>query len=239
MVQSAVAWWSAVLLVLTWLLHSGRRMGWAIAFVVAAAILNVAIAERFLPSARQFVKRRIDAARHYDLHRTFEGLKSPIYPASAEADRILREASAKGLYRLRARPSPAFELPARRQERTLIYYIDAVAVSRRNLHVRGWMLPEEVTGRVVRPILIVRQGDTERAFRARPESRPDVVNALGRDDASRCGFYATVPLDTLPSGTVQLSLALATGRQVWFCHTEHRVDLPESTAVAEPVSVVE
>ena len=70
---------------------------------------NGGVSIRSRPNAREFVQRRIDAARHYDLAQSLVGMRRPIYPQGREADAILAAAAKTGVYRLAPRKSVAGE----------------------------------------------------------------------------------------------------------------------------------
>jgi hypothetical protein len=96
MVQSAMAWSATLIMLLKLLGSPWRILAWGAALVVVAGSANVAASVRYLPNAREFVQRRIDAARHYDLAQSLVGMRRPIYPQGREADAILAEAAKTG-----------------------------------------------------------------------------------------------------------------------------------------------
>ena len=229
MVQSAMAWSATLVMLLKLLGSPWRILGWGAALVVVAGSANVAASVRYLPNAREFVQRRIDAARHYDLAQSLVGMRRPIYPQGREADAILAAAAKTGVYRLAPRKSVAGELDVPMVEQALLYHVDRIVVGRRNLHVRGWMVTPKPMSSDLRPHLLLKQGWDRYVFRGRRESRPDVVQSLGRTDAERCGFYFVIPLSQLPpSAELEVSLVLKGGRRAIFSNTDHRVKVSRS-----------
>jgi len=227
MVQSAMAWSACLVMLLKMLETPWRVLGWGAALVVVVASANVAASTRFLPSAQAFVQRRIDAARHYDLVQSLDGMKHPIYPKGPEADAILSSAAKKGLYRMTPRNSVLSEVDVPVQEQALLYHVDRIAVSRRNLHVRGWMVTPKRTSSDLRPHLLLDGAEGRHFFRGRRETRADVAESLRRPDAERSGFYFVIPLSSLSGGDFSLTLVLKDSRRAIFSHTDHRVSVPK------------
>mgnify|MGYP000399456858 CR=1 FL=1 len=232
MIQSAMAWSACLIMLLKLLDSPWRVLGWGGALVVVVAAANVAATARFLPGARDFVQRRIDAARQYDLIQSLDGMKAPIFPRGRDADAILASAASRGVFQLEPRRSTESAVDVPLKEQALLYHLDRVAVSRRNLHVRGWMVTPDRMPSDLRPHLLLRNGDQRFLFRGRREFRPDVVRALSRPDAERSGFYFVIPLHKLPSAELAVALALKGKKRGVFSNTDHRVTIPET---AEPL----
>jgi len=227
MVQSAMAWSACLVMLLKMLETPWRVLGWGAALVVVVASANVVASTRFLPSARDFVQRRIDAARHYDLSQSLVGMRHPIYPKGPEADAILASAAKKGLYRMAPRSSLLSEVDVPVHEQALLYHVDRIAVSRRNLHVRGWMVTPKRTTFDLRPHLLLEGAEGRHFFRGRRETRKDVAESLQRPDAERSGFYFVIPLSSLTGGDLSLTLVLKDSRRAIFSYTDHRVSVPK------------
>ena len=227
MVQSAFAW-AAAGMILVRLLGTPQR-AWTGAWVLVAGAVAVNLAGnlRFFPEAWEFTQRRIDAARQYDERETVAGMKRPIFPQGATADRILATAAREDLYHLPVPKSREVVMPEGLQLYPIIFHLDKVALGRSSLHVRGWMLTLEQLSTDLRPHLQLVQGDRSYLFRGFVELRPDVAQAKpDRIDAEGSGFYFAVPFQALPPGSYSLRVVLIGQRRTLYNETKRTIEIP-------------
>lgn len=225
MVQSAVAWLAVVMLLLKQVPDWRWQKIAATATLVLALAVNVLGTLKFMPSAREFVQRRVDAAWHYDLKGTFDGLKHPIFPNARNADYLVARAASSGLYHLAAPHSPEVELSVPVKERPMTYVFDRMEIGSQSLHIRGWMLPKGQDGSDHTPYLQLMYHERAYVFRGFKEYRPDVALSMHRRDALDSGFYFVIPRDELPLGDFSVTLMLADHQEALFARTHHHIQL--------------
>ena len=232
MVQSAIAW-SAVLMMLLKAVDAPSLFFRAATAMLALGVLINALGDaRFERAAREFVQRRVDATRHYDVERTMEGNNRRIFPEAGRADAILSTAAREGLFRLKPRGSAEVEMDVPLREARLAYFLDRITVGPMSVHLKGWMFPESEGSYDFDPYLMLRSEGRIYFFRGRKEHRPDLVAAMKRKDIEESGFYFVIPKTDLPSQEFGVSLVLKRGDDALYSNTDHRVLLGEP-AVSE------
>lgn len=214
MVQSAMAWTAVAVLVMPLLPSVRSRIAASTIALVLAVTISVADSISFMKEARQFSHRRVVAARYYDEHGTFAGIRNPIFPKSGKADQIVADASKAGIFHILADVSPrAGRIPALTPY-PIIFQFDLIKVSASSVHVRGWMLTREQVSTDLEPWLLLRNGDARYLYRGLADPRPDVVRAFpDRTDTGNSGFYCVVPREDLPPGTYAIDVVLMGGRR--------------------------
>ncbi len=230
MVQSAIAW-SAVLMMFLKAIDSPvlfRRS--AIAALSLAVVINSLGDSRFEVAAREFVQRRVDAMRYYDVARTMEGNNRRIFPEASRADAILTTAAKEGVFRLKPRGSAEVEMDVPLKEARLSYFLDRITVGPMSVHLKGWMFPEGQGSYDFDPYLMLRSEGRTYFFRGRKEYRPDLVAAMKRTDVEDSGFYFVIPKTDLPPQEFDVSLVLKRGDDALYSNTDHRVVLSEPAA---------
>ncbi len=223
MVQSAVAWIAVLMLLLKSAPSPAAFVRGAWVVLALAATLNFLSSAHFEAPARAFVQRRIDASRHYDYARTMVGGTSKIFPEGKRADAILSAAARDGVYFLRARKAVEVEIDAPLKEHQLQYYVDQIAVGPQSVHLKGWMFAETHSSDDVVPHVMLKAGQRSYFFRGRRERRPDVAEAMNRDEALESGFYFVIPKKMLPADEFKVALVLKDGDDVLYSNTDHRV----------------
>lgn len=236
MVQSALLWAIITFMILKHVVPRRWQARGGLAVVALLGTLNVAANIVHAPEARYFVQRRIDSARHYDMHGTLVGTRRPIFPNLAYADRMLAGAETEGIFRLRLRYNSEAELDFKATEAAMHYYLDFLRIGRRNVHIRGWVVPPRDAAIDGHPHLVLTNGTERRAFRGFREKRPDVAAALQRPDAVRAGFYFIVPRRSLAAASWRVSLLVEQGDQSLFTNTDHRVDLSPANPDVMPLA---
>jgi hypothetical protein len=225
-VLSALFWATLTVLALGTFVRPARFWRVALPVTLGAAGFSVVASTRYLPVAEDHFRTRLATISYYDKWLTLSGAPHAIYPDHAQADRILRAAEERGIFRLQARTSPPIANRGPTKERSMVYHIEELALGARRLHVRGFMLPDKKWGRQHEPYLILKTSDREYAFRGRRQLRPDVAEVQGRPDVIDSGFVFVVRRTEIPPTEFRVSLEY---RARWFgggvfTNTDHRVD---------------
>ncbi len=229
MVQSAIVW-SAVLMIFLKSIDSPVLFNRsAFAMLSLAVIINAIGDARFELAARDFVQRRVDATRHYDVAQTMEGNNRRIFPEPGRADAILTTAAREGLFRLKPRGSAEVEMDVPLKEARLSYYLDRITVGPMSVHLKGWMYPEAQGSYDFDPYLMLRSEGRTYFFRGRKEHRPDLVAAMKREDVGESGFYFVIPKTDIPAQDFDVSLVLKRGDDALYSNTDHRLALGDPT----------
>ncbi len=214
MVQSAIAWTAAAVLAMPLLPSLRSRFVASATVLVLAMAICVISSNRFMKEARQFSHRRVAAARYYDEHGTFVGLRNPIFPKAGKADQIVAAARKAGIFRILPDVSPrAGRVPALTPY-PIVFQFDLLKVSAASIHLRGWMLTREQVSTDLEPWLLLRNGEARYLYRGLADPRPDVARAFpDRTDTGNSGFYCIIPRAALPPGDYAIDVVLIGGRR--------------------------
>lgn len=88
------------------------------------------------------------------------------------------------------------------------------------VRIQGWAVPPADVSPGAVPVLLLHNGEAERAFTGFPLSRPDVATAFGRPPSTSCGFAFNLPPDLLGPGRWKLDLAYADGQRLTSSATD-------------------
>lgn len=229
MVQSAIAW-TAVAVLLVMMLPSVRRQVVASAALLAlAGVLSIAGSQVFMMEALQFSHRRTHAARYYDEHGSFEGLRLPIFPKAQNADRIIADARDADIFHVTPAHSDRVSLPSRFTIHPIVFHMDKLVVTANNVHMRGWMLTLDQLSTDLKPYLLLKakNGDARYLYRGLDDPRPDVTRAHpNRTDTDHSGFYCLIPRQALPPGDYDIDVVLIGGRRSLYNVTPLAIQVP-------------
>jgi hypothetical protein len=222
-VQSALFWATLIVLALEATVERPRFWAYAMPVVVVAGLFSTVASSRYLPVAEKFFRGRLETIRYYDKWLTLAGAPTPVFPDHAEAERILKAAEQRGIFRLQARTSRPIVQRVPLVETAMHYYLDEFQLADRRLHVRGWALPPGEWDNSYRPYLVLKAGEREFVFRGRRERRPDVAKAYDRSDAINSGFLFVIRRLELPPTELKVSIELRNDKGGVFTRTDHRV----------------
>ena len=222
-VQSALFWATLVVLALEATVERPRFWSYAMPVVAVAAVFSVVASSRYLPVAEKFFRDRLETVRYYDKWLTLAGAPIPVYPDHAEAERILKAAERRGIFRLQARASRPIAQRVPVAETAMHYHLDEIQLADRRLHVRGWIMPPGEWDDNYRPYLVLKAGEREFVFRGRRERRPDVAKEHNRPDALNSGFLFVIRRLELPPTELKVSIELRNATGGIFTNTDHRV----------------
>ena len=232
MVQSAMAWTSVAVLIMPLLPALRSRIAASAAVLFLAMAICVIASMNFMKEARQFSHRRVAAARYYDEHGTFVGLRNPIFPKAGKADQIVTAARDAGIFHVVADVSPrAGRIPALTPY-PIVFQFDLLKVSGASIHLRGWMLTREQVSTDLEPWLLLRNGEARYLYRGLADPRPDVARAYpDRTDTGNSGFYCIIPRAALPPGDYAIDVVLIGGRRSLSNATNQVLAVPAAAAV--------
>ena len=109
----------------------------------------------------------------------------------------------------------------------------SVNVGPRRVHSKGWMFADDPDVRGFVPHVILRAEGQTHYFRGRKERRPDVAEALRRDEALHSGFYFVIPKASLEAETFDISLVLKESELALYSNSDHQVTIADPGAASE------
>ena len=227
-IQSAIFWATLGVLIIEMKVAPARFWRMCLPVIGLVGIFNIVASQRYLPVAERFFRQRLEAIHYYDKWLTLAGAPHALHPDPALADRVLKAAEQRGIFRLQARSSPP--IPQRRpaQEMAMDYHLDEISLGNGRIHIRGWVLPRGPWKDEYRPHLVFKAGDREFVFRGRRERRLDVAELYKRPEAEEAGFLFVIRRVELPPTELQVSLELRSTKQAIFTHTDHRINNQEN-----------
>ena len=227
-IQSAIFWATLGVLIIDIKVAPARFWRTCLPVIGLLVAFNIVATQRYLPVAERFFRQRLEAIRYYDKWLTLAGAPYALHPDAALADRILKAAEQRGIFRLQARSSPpiAVRLPAK--EMAMDYHLDEVSIGNGRIHIRGWMLPRGPWKDEYRPHLVFKAGEREFVFRGRRERRFDVAELYKRPEAQETGFLFVIRRVELPPTELKVSLELRSTKEAVFTHTDHRINNQEN-----------
>ena len=224
LILGSLAWSLVVFLLIEAASHPARPLRvllWCLPGLVA---FNFASDRAFAADADSWLECRDIAATAYKRDGADgRGLFS-LYPEPARSTRILREAEARGIYRLGAvclrRPFPEAQPSTR-----IAYSVDELVVSPRSVFVRGWAaIPGNRAERGETHVVLRSATDTV-LFTTVNMQRPDVARAHRDQDWHRSGFIFSRRSDRLPAGDYQLGFLIEGDAGNEYVMTPHRLVL--------------
>jgi hypothetical protein len=227
-IQSAIFWATLGILIIEVKVAPARFWRTCLPVLGLLGVFNVVATQRYLPVAEQFFRQRLAAIHYYDKWLTLAGAPFALHPDALLADRVLKAAEQRGIFRLQARSSPpiAARLPAK--EMAMDYYLDEVSIGSGRIHIRGWMLPRGPWKDEYRPHLVFKAGEREFVFRGRRERRLDVAELYKRPEAQEAGFLFVIRRVELPPTDLKVSLELRSTKEAIFTQTDHRINNQEN-----------
>lgn len=227
-IQSAIFWATLGILIIEVKVAPARFWRTCLPVLGLLGVFNVVATQRYLPVAERFFRQRLAAIHYYDKWLTLAGAPFALHPDALLADRVLKAAEQRGIFRLQARSSPpiAVRLPAK--EIAMDYHLDEISLGNGRIHIRGWMLPRGPWKDEYRPHLVFKAGEREFVFRGRRERRLDVAELYKRPEAQEAGFLFVIRRVELPPTDLKVSLELRSTKEAIFTQTDHRINNQEN-----------
>jgi hypothetical protein len=227
-IQSALFWATLGVLFIGLKVSPGRFWRTCLPVIGLMGIFNIVATQRYLPVAERFFRQRLEAIRYYDKWLTLAGAPFALHPDPALADRVLKAAEQRGIFRLQSRSSPPILLRLPAKEMAMDYHLDEISLGNGRIHIRGWVLPRGPWKDEYRPHLVFKAGEREFVFRGRRERRLDVAQLYKRPEAENVGFLFVIRRVELPPTEMQVSLELRSTKEAIFTHTDHRINNQEN-----------
>ncbi|MBI5382539.1 MAG: hypothetical protein HZA31_11620 [Opitutae bacterium] len=229
-VISALLWSLALFLALErW---SDPRRPWRLLLCCLPLFLvfNVRANWRYYGKGAQFARNLEFAAMRFKRFGTMRQYPFLLHPNPDRADRLLRLAMERRIYRL---PTICRQVRIRDLQETqrIACGIDQIEVNERSAHVRAWaMLPNTTINRKRLFVVLRRNNHPILAFSAVSEERPD--RSVGTARAT--GLRFTVTRDRLPSGTYTIGFAVGNEAKAYYMMTPQKMVLPVKGGDASP-----
>lgn len=204
-----------------------RELLWCLPGLVA---FNIAANVAFAPKGEGAVEIRDRAATRFvqygvDGHGMFR-----LSPHQGYADRVLRQAESRGVYRL-----PLFsrqrEFESPEANGQIIHHFDELISNERAVTIGGWVMLPGLRSKRDQIHVVLRSEKSQYVFSTVTLQRPDVATAYQRPEWRLCGFRFTIPSDRLPKENFSVGVLLASGERAEFKMTPTRLLIGEQAPV--------
>jgi hypothetical protein len=198
-----------------------RLLGWC---VPALFVFNFSANAGYALRAEDFVEARDRAALRFKQYGVDGRGQTRLHPQDGHADVLLREAEARGIYRL---PRLCFEaeVPEATPSTQMIGYVDENMITASAISLGGWaMLPgcESERGQVH---VILRSAQRSFTFTTITVKRPDVAQAYREPRWRLCGFRFVILRFRVPIDDYQVGLLITEGDRTEYLMTDQWVRL--------------
>ena len=236
MILAALAWAMLIHLTLGRISNPRRPLALMLPVLPVLVAFNCAANIRFAPMVDAFLEVRERAASRFKQYgEDGRGIVS-LHPQKGHADTLLKQAAARGIYRL-PRMSEVVAMPKATVSQRVIAHVDETLVNDRAITIGGWgMIPgiESKRGQV----FVVLKSESQTLFLSTITlQRPDVAKAYNEPLWKMSGFRAVFRRTRIPADNYQIGVLIRLGRTTEYVMTKSRLVLgPEATT---PLASVE
>lgn len=226
LVLGALAWALVIFMVLELSaepLRPFRKLLWLTPALIA---FNVSANMKFAPLAESYVEVRDRAATSFMQYGEDGRGILRLHPQERHADILLKEAAARGVYRLPPVSHPAVFQDAKPNS-AIITHLDELVVNDLAVTVGGWaMIPGEPSKRN-QIYVVFKSPHSTLIFSTVTLLRPDVAKAYKKPEWRRSGFRAVVERSRLPAEDFEVGVLIEDPNGAEFIMTPRRIELDE------------
>ncbi len=202
---------------------------------VAPALMafNFAANARYFPLAESFTELRDRAATAFKHHGVDGRGVVRLHPGEGHADRLLRLAAERGVYRL-PRVTHVVEFPYARPSTRIVHHFDQLLATSRAITIGGWAaIPGEASERG-QVHVVLKSEKSLLVLTTVTLPRPDVVQAQEEPDWRLSGFRSVLGPQRLPAENFEIGVLIANGDYAEFIMTGHQLLLASGTPQTVP-----
>jgi hypothetical protein len=236
MILAALPWAMLIHLFLGRVSNPRRPLAWLLPVLPVLVAFNLAANIRFAPSVDAFLEVRERAASRFKQYgEDGRGIVS-LHPQKGHADKLLKQASERGIYRL-PRMSEVIEIPKATVSQRIIAHVDETIVNDRAITIGGWGMIPAIESKRGQVFLVLKSETQTLFFSTITLQRPDVAKAYNEPLWKMSGFRAVFRRTRIPADTYQIGVLIRLGRNAEYVMTKSQLVLgPEG---ATPLASVE